>query len=105
MVFPVVRYGCESWTTKKVDNQDCRESKPVNPKGNQSWIFTGRTDAKAEAPIFWPSDAKSWLIEKDSDPGKEWMQGEKGMTEDEIVGRYHQLNVHEFEGTPGDNKG
>ena len=65
---------------------DCKEIKPVNPKGNQSWIFIKRTDAKTEAPIVWPPDAKSWLIGKDPDAGKDWRQEEKGTTEDEMVG-------------------
>ena len=65
---------------------ECREIKPVNPKGNQSWIFIGRTDAEAEAPIFWPTDAKNWLTGKDPDAGKDWRQEEKGTTEDEMVG-------------------
>ena len=64
----------------------CKEIKPVNPKGNQSWIFIGRTDAEAEAPILWPPDVKSWFIGKDPDAGKDWRQEEKGMTEDEMVG-------------------
>ena len=64
---------------------DCREIKPVHPKGNQSWIFIGRTDAEAETPILWPPDAKNWLIGKDPDPGKDWRQEEKGTTEDEMV--------------------
>jgi len=76
---------------------DCKEIKPVHPKGNQSWILTGRTDAEAEASILWPPDAKSWLISKDSDAGKDWWQEEKGTTEDEMVGWHHQLNGHEFE--------
>ena len=66
-----------------------------NPKGNQPWIFTGRTDVKAEAPILWPPDAKSWLIGKDRDAGKDWRQEEKGMTEDEMVGWHHWFNGHE----------
>ena len=78
---------------------DCKEIQPVNPKGNQSWIFIGRTDAEAETPILWPSDAKNWLFGKDSDAGKDWRQKEKGTTEDEIVGWHHQLN--EFEQAPG----
>ena len=65
---------------------DCKEIKPVNPKGNQSWIFIKRTDAKTEAPVLWPPDAKSWLIGKDPDAGKDWRQEEKGTTEDEMVG-------------------
>ena len=80
---------------------DCKEIQPVHPKENQSWIFTGRTDAKAEAPIFWPPDAKNWLIEKDPDAGKDWRQEEKRMTEDEMVGWHHWLNGHEFEQASG----
>ena len=75
---------------------DCKEIKSVNPKGNQPWIFIGRTDAEAEVPILWPSDMKSWLIGKDSDDGKDWGQEEKGATEDEMVGLHHRLNGHEF---------
>ena len=70
---------------------DCKEIKPVNPKGNQSQMFIGRTEAKAEAPIFWPPDVKNWLIGKDPDAGKNWRQEEKGMTEDEMVGWHHRL--------------
>ena len=76
---------------------DCKKIKPVNPKGNQSWIFIGRTDAEAEAPMCWPPDVNNWLIGKDPDAGKDWRQEEKGITEDEIVGWDHQLNGHEFE--------
>ena len=75
---------------------DCKEIKPVNPKGNQSWPYIGRTDAEAEAPILWPPDVKNWLIGKDLNAGKDWRQ-EKGMTEDEIVRWHHWLNGHEFE--------
>ena len=75
------------------------------PKVHQSWIFTGRTDAKAEAPILWPPDTKSRLIGKDPDAGKDWWQEKKGMTEDELVGGHHWLNGHEFEQTPGDGEG
>ena len=71
---------------------DSREIKPVNPKGNQSWIFIGRTDAEAETPILWPPDAKNWLIGKDPDAGKDWRQKEKGTTEDEMVGWHHRLD-------------
>ena len=103
MVFPVVMYGCESWTIKKAEcwknwcfwtvvlektlesPLDCKEIQPVYPKGNQSWIFNGRTDAEAEAPILWPPDAKNQLIWKDPDAGKDWRWKEKGMTEDEMV--------------------
>ena len=70
---------------------------PVHPKGNQSWIFTGRTDAEAETPILWPPDTKNWLIWKDPDAGKDWGQEEKGMTKDEMVGWHHQLNGLESE--------
>ena len=80
---------------------DCKEIKLVNPKGNQSWIFIGRTDAEAETPIFWPPDEKNWLIGKGLDAGKDWRQEEKGMTEDEMVGWHHCLNGHEFEQAPG----
>ena len=80
---------------------DCKEIKLVNPKGNQSWIIIGRTDAEAEAPIFWPPDAKSRLIWKDPDAEKDWRQEEKGMTEDKIVGWRHRLNGQEFEQAPG----
>ena len=82
---------------------DCKEIKPVNPKGNQSWILIGRTDA--EAPILWPPDAKSWLTGKDPDAGKDWRQEEKGVTEDELAAWNHQLDGHEFEQTPGDSGG
>ena len=84
---------------------DCKEKKPVNPKGNQTWIFIGRTDAEAEASILWLPDAKNWLIGKDSDAGKDWGQEEKGMTEDEMVGGHQWLNGHEFEQTLGDSEG
>jgi len=80
---------------------DGKEIKPVNPKGNQSWVVIGRTDAEAETLILWPSDIKNWLLGKDSDAGKDWRQEEKGMIENEMVGWYHQLNGHEFEKTLG----
>ena len=76
---------------------DCKEIKSVNPKWIQSWIFIGRTDADAEALILWPPDAKNWLTGKDPDPGKDWRQEEKGMTEDEMIGWHHWLSGHEFE--------
>ena len=110
MVFPLVMYGCESWTVKKeglalknccfwtlvLENTfesllDCKEIKPVSPKGNQPWIFMGRTNVEAEAPILWVPDAKSQLIGKDSDAGKDWVQEEKGATEEEIIGWNHWL--------------
>ena len=75
---------------------DCKEIQPVHPKGNQSWVFIGRTDAEAETPILWPPDVKSWLIWKDPDVGKDWGQWEKGTTENEMVGWHHRLNGHEF---------
>ena len=76
---------------------DCKEFQPVHPKGDQSWIFVGRTDAEAQTPILWSPGAKNCLIGKDPDAGKDWRQEEKGMTEDEIVGWHHSLNGHEFE--------
>ena len=91
---------------------DCKEIQPVNPKGNQSWVFIGTSrsdvdvmlvwwwwwsDVEAETPILWPPDAKSWLIWKDPDAGKHWGQEQKGTTEDEMVGWYHRFNGHEFE--------
>ena len=84
---------------------DCKEIKPVHPKGNQSWIFIRRIDAKAETPIFWSPDAQNWLTGKDSDAGKDWRQEEKGMTEDEEVGWHHQLDDHEFKQAPGVDDG
>ena len=76
---------------------DCKEIQPVHPKGDQSWVFIVRTDFEATTPILWPPDAKSWLIWKDHDSGKDWGQEEKGTTEDVMVGWYHWLNAHEFE--------
>ena len=123
MVFPVVMYGCESWTIKKTEHRrivcfwtvvlektlesllDCKEIKAVSPKGNQSWIFIGRTDVEAEAPILWPPDAKNWLLGKDPDAGKDWEQEKKGMTKDEMVGWHHQFDGHKFEQAPGDAEG
>ena len=114
MVFPVVMYGCESWTVKKAEHQridafwtvmlektlesplDSKEIQPVHSKGDQSWVFVGRTDVEAETPILWPPDVKSWLIWKDHGAGKDWGQEEKGMTADEMVGWHHWLNGHEF---------
>ena len=75
---------------------DCKEIQPVHPKGDQSWVFTGRTDAEAETPILWPPHVKSCLIGKDPDAGRDWGQEEKGMTEDEMAGWHHQLDGHEF---------
>ena len=84
---------------------DWLETKPVNPKGNQPWIFIGRIVAEAEAPILWPPGAKSQLTGKDPDAGKDWGQEEKGTTEDDMVGCHHRLNAHEFEQTSGDGEG
>ena len=115
IVFPVVVWmweldSKESWAPKKwcfwavvlektlKSPLDCKEIQPVHPKGHQSWVFIGRTDA--ETPIFWPPDAKSWLTWKDPDTGRDWRQEEKGTTEDEMVGWHHQLNGHEFEQVP-----
>ena len=80
---------------------DCKEIQPVHPKGDQSWVFVGRTAAVAETPILWPPHAKSWLIGKDSDAGRDWGQEKKGTTEEEMVGWHHWLDGHEFEGTLG----
>ena len=80
---------------------DCKEMQPVHPKGDQSWIFIGRTDAEAEALVLWPPDVKNWLIGKDPNAGKDWGQEEKGITEDEMVGWRPWLNGHEFEQAPG----
>ena len=114
MVFPGVIYGCESWDYKESwvpknwcfltvvlektleSPLDCKEIQPIHPKGDQSWVFIGRSDVEAEAPILWPPDAKSSLTGKDPDSGKDWGQEEKGMTEDEMVGWHHRLNGHEF---------
>ena len=82
---------------------NCKEIKPVNPKGNQPWIFIGKTDA--EAPILWPPNSKNWLIGKDHDAGKDWRWKKKGRTEDEMVGWHHQFNGDEFEQTSGDSEG
>ena len=109
MVFPVVMYGCdkESWAPKNwcfwtvvlektlESPLDCKEIQPGHCK-DQSWVFIGRTDVEAGTPILWPPDAKSWLIGEDSDVGKDWVQEEKWITEDEMVGWHHQLSGHEF---------
>ena len=126
MVFLVVMYRCEIWTIKNAECQridvagiwivvlektlesplDCKKIKPVHPKGHQPWIVIGRTDAEAETPILWPPHAKSWLIGKNPDAGKDWRQEEKGeVTEDEMVGWHHQLNGREFEQTLGYGEG
>ena len=86
---------------------DCKETQSVHPKGDQSWVFIGRTDVEAETPIFWPPDVKNWLTGKDPDTGTDWRQEEKGTTEDEMVGWHHWLNGNEFRWTPavGDGQG
>ena len=89
--------GEDSWESPL----DCKEIKPVTPKGNKSWIFIGRLDAEAETPILWPSNVKNWLLRKDPDTEKDWRQEEKGTIEDEWVGWHHQLDTHEFEQAPG----
>ena len=76
---------------------NCKMIQPVHPKGDQFWVFIGRTDAEAETPVLWPPDAKNWLAGKDPDARKDWRWQEKGMTEDEVVGWYHWLDGHEFE--------
>ena len=109
MAFPVVMYGCEIWMVKKAEcfwtvvlektlesPLDCKEIQPVHPKGDQSWMFIGRTDAEAETPILWPPHVKSWLIEKDSDAGRDWGQEENGTAEDEMAGWHHWLDGHGF---------
>ena len=124
MAFPVVIYGCESWTVKKAECRridafelwccrrllrvpwtDCKEIQPVHSKGDQSWVFFGRNDVKAETLVLWPPDAKSWLTGKDSDAGRDWGQEEKGTTEDEMARWHHWLNGRESEWTPGDGDG
>ena len=122
MIFPIVMYGCEldhkeSWVPKNwcfwtmvlektlESPLNNKEIKPVNPKGNQSWVFNGRTDAEVEAPILWPLDVKNWLIGKDPDTGKDGRQEERGTTEDEIVGWHHQPDGHEFEQALGVSDG
>ena len=126
MVFPVIMYGCENWTIKKAEHQrmdafelwcwrrllcSSKEIKPVNPKGNQSWLFIGRTDAETEVAIFWPPDAKNWLtgitdlLEKTLMLGKIEGTRRRGATEDKMVGWHHRLSGHEFEQGPGTGDG
>ena len=114
----VLKLGCEEsstlknwcfWTVvleKTLESPlDCKEIQPVHPKRDQSWVFIGRTGAKAETPILWRPHAKSWLIRKDSDAGRDWGQEEKGTTEDEMAGWHHRLDGHEFEWTLRDGDG
>ena len=116
-------YGCESWTIKKAERRridtfelccqrrlfesflDCKVIKPFNPKGNESLIFIGGTDAEAETPILQPPDVKNWLTVKDPDAGKDWRQEEKGKTVDEMVGWHHRFNGHKFEQALGVGEG
>ena len=116
MVFPIVMYGCESCTVKKAEHRknwcfwtmvlektlesplDCKEIQPVHSEGDQPWDFFGGNDAKAEAPVLRPPDAKSWLTGKDPDAGKDWKQEKRG-SKDEMVGWHYQLKGHEFEQT------
>ena len=121
-VFPAVMYGCESffieswapknwcfWTAvleKPLESPlDCKKIQPVNLRGDQSWIFTGKTDAETVTLIFCPPDVKNWLIRKDPDAWKDWRWEGKGTTEDEMVGWHHWLNGHEFEKAPWDSEG
>ena len=113
MVFLVVMYGCESWVLKNwcfwtvvlektlESPLDSKKIQPVHPKGNQSWVLFGRTDVEAKTPILWPPDVKNWLTGKDPDAGKDWRQGEKRMTKEEMVGWHQRLNGDEFEQAPG----
>ena len=94
-----VRLFATPWSPTRVP--DCKEIQPVHSKGDQSWVFFGRNDAKAETPGLWPPHAKSWLIGKDSDAGRDWGREEKGMTKDEMAGWHHWLDGHESEWTPG----
>ena len=122
MVFPAIMYGWECWTVKKAECRridafelwyrrrllsplDCKEIQPVHPKGNQSWIFIGKTDTEAETPILRPPDVKNWLTGKDPDAEKHWGQEEKGTTEDEMAGWHQQLDGHGFGWTPGVDDG
>ena len=84
---------------------DCKEIQPIHPKGDQSWVYIGRTDAEAETPILWPPDMKSWLTGKGPDAGRDWGQEEKGTTEDELAGWHHRLDAREFGWTPGVGNG
>ena len=122
MVFPVVTYSCESWTVKKAECQKTdafelwcwrrllrvswtKKIKSANLKGNQHWIFVGRTDTEAETPVFWSSDVNSWLIGKVPDAGKDWGQKEKRASADEMGGWHHWCSGHELGQTSGDGEG
>ena len=102
LTFPLTMWP---WEDSFESPLDCKEIQPVHPKGNQSWIFIGRTDAEAEAPILWSPDAKNWVIRKDPGAGKDWRQEERGMTEDEMAGWHHRLDERESEWTLGDGDG
>ena len=101
--------NCCFWTVvleKTLESPlDCKEIQPVHPKGNQSWVFIGRTDVEGETPILWPPHSKSWLTGKDPDAGRDWGREEKGTTEDEMVGWHHQLDGPEFEQAQGAGEG
>ena len=120
MVFPVVMYGCESWTMKNAERWRIdafelwywrrllrvpwtarRSNQSILKEISQSWVFSGRNDSKAETPVLWPPHEKRWLLGKDSDAGRDWRQEEKGTTEDEMAGWHHRLDGLEFELTPG----
>ena len=120
MALPVAMYGCKCWAIRRLVPKngcfqtvvlektldsplDCKESKPVNPKESQPWIFFGKTDT--EAPILWPPGVKNWLPGKGPDAGKDWGQEEKGVTEDDMVGWHHRLDGHDFKQTLGDSEG
>ena len=108
MVFPVVMYGCETWTVMKAEcrrifGEDSWES--LGLQGDQLWDFFGGNDGEAETPVLWPPHAKSWLIGKDFDAERDWGQEEKGTTEDEMAGWHHWLDGRESEWTPGDGDG
>ena len=122
MVFPVVMYGCENWTIRRLSTKELmllkygveensweslgqQGDQQVNPKGNWPWIVIGRTDVEVEAPRLGPPNVKRQLIGKDPDAGKDWRQEKKGTTEDEMLGWHYQLIGHEFEQTPGDSEG
>ena len=123
IIFPLVTDSCESWTVKKEEHQriytfelccwrwllkvpwTARRSNQVNLKGNQPWLLTGRTDGEAEAPVFWPPDVSSWIIEKVRNAGKDWGQKEKRVSEDEMDEWHHWCNGHELEQTSGDSEG
>ena len=98
---PFSEFSCMQWEKTLESLLDCKEIQPAHSKGDRSWVFFGRNDAKAETPVLWPPHTKSWLIGKESDAGRDWGQEEKGTTEDEMAGWHHWLNGCEFEWTSG----